>query len=98
MESQEKYILKTEDKSIAVSIIRKNVKSIRLKIDKDANVKLVTPYTVPYEELTELIESRRNWIREKLAAVANRTYENEDKIIKQETKQQKSYFNIKSVL
>ncbi len=51
------------------SIVRTKRKTIGIKIDKDANVKVRAPLGIPLKEIDKIVETKRDWIEKKLAEI-----------------------------
>lgn len=51
------------------SIIRSKRKTIGIKIDKDANIKVRAPFGIPLKQIDKIVETKRDWIEKKLAEV-----------------------------
>ncbi len=58
--------LNVKDKVIMVTVERKKIKTIRLKVYPDMAIKISSPYFVTDDELLEFIIKRKEWIEAKL--------------------------------
>lgn len=58
--------LNCNDKIIPISVERKKIKTIRLKVYPESIVKISSPYSVTDEFLMEFVAKRQKWIEDKL--------------------------------
>lgn len=63
--------LKCENRTIPITVERKKIKTVRLRVYPECIVKISAPYSVTEEFLTDFIIKRQKWIEEKLDYFAN---------------------------
>ena len=58
--------LKCENQIIPITVERKKIKTIRLKVYPEFVVKISAPYSINDEFLMEFVSKRQKWIEDKL--------------------------------
>lgn len=66
-------MLETDAGTVPVTVTRKRVKNINLRIDRDGTVKLSIPTRLPARQLEEFLARRGPWIAERVARHRART-------------------------
>lgn len=62
-----RYILQADSRYIPVEIVRKKMKTVRLKVNRDGGVVLSAPHAVTDRWIGRYIDSKAGWIQKQLA-------------------------------
>lgn len=68
----DRYYIQADSQYICVEIVRKKMKSVRLKVNRDGGVVLSAPHTVTDRWISRYIDSKAGWIRKNIARMSTR--------------------------
>ena len=63
--------LEKQNNTISIPIDYKDIKSIRLKVDRDGQVKISAPDSVSYIRIYDFVHSKSSWLDNKLYEVSS---------------------------
>lgn len=79
---QEEFILTTDNRDIKISVIRKNVRRITLRVYIDGTVRITAPGIVSFDTVKRFAEDKKDWIKSKTEIYKDNKVYAEDTVIK----------------